>query len=77
MRKTVNEMSNFMYTGQVGNFIFHPVSLVQFYPATCARVAYSSWSDRSMQVYVAYPCFRATSLQTKTIRERLGMKLPH
>ena len=23
--RTVNEMSNFMYTGQIGNFIFRPV----------------------------------------------------
>ena len=33
--KAVKEMSNFMYTEQVGNFIFHPVSLLHLYPVTC------------------------------------------
>ena len=26
--KTVNEMSNFLYTGQIGNFIFHPARVL-------------------------------------------------
>ena len=28
--RTVNEMSNFLHTEEIGNFIFHPVNVVQY-----------------------------------------------
>ena len=34
--KTVNEMSNFLYTGQIGNFIFHPARALVLHPHSYA-----------------------------------------
>ena len=48
--RTVNEMSGFISTGQMGNFIFRPVLLVLLIPNTTANhaITYTNRTERPL-----------------------------